>query len=111
LNTRLVSGDYELRGRKIRKGQGMLMMIGAANRDPAQFTDPDQLDITRRDNKHLAFGYGLHFCQGAPLARLEAQIAFNTVLDRFPGFKLRDKEVKWRENMSVRCPQTLLADF
>src|SRR5258708_9849421 len=64
--------DVLLDGRKIGRGQGVFILPGAVNRDPAQFPDPDRLDITRTDNRHLAFGYGIHFCLGAPLARLAA---------------------------------------
>ncbi|MEW6305629.1 MAG: cytochrome P450 [Verrucomicrobiota bacterium] len=80
--------DVEIRGRKIKKGQTVLSLLGAANRDPAQFPDADRFDIRRNPNRHLAFGNGIHFCLGAPLARLEAPIAIAELLRRFPKLSL-----------------------
>ncbi len=74
---RIPSADVTIAGRKISKGELVLPFIGAADRDPAQFADPDRLDLTRADNRHVAFGWGIHFCLGAPLARVEGQIAIS----------------------------------
>jgi cytochrome P450 len=78
----------ELGGRELPAGRFVLFMLGAANRDPAQFTDPDRFDIGRAPNPHLAFGHGIHFCVGAPLARLEARIALSDLLARMTTFEL-----------------------
>ena len=103
LNTRLAIENLEIRGRQIQAGQGVIMMLGAANHDPEEFPDPDRLDITRKDNRHLAFGHGIHFCLGAPLARLEAEVAFNTILDRFSSVHLTNDTRCWRRDMTLRC--------
>lgn len=78
----------EIRGRTIEQGSTLLLLLGAANRDPAQFPKPDTLDVTRSPNRHLSFGRGVHFCLGAPLARLEGDIAFRALLDRFAELRV-----------------------
>jgi cytochrome P450 len=98
---RVAAADFELGNKAIRKGQIVHLMIAAANRDPAHFREPDCLDVTRAPNKHLAFGFGPHFCLGAPLARLEAQIALRTLLQRFPHLRL-DGEPQQQENFVLR---------
>lgn len=100
--TRVAKEDFALHGKPIKKGQPILSMLGAANRDPSQFKDPDRLDISRRNNGHLAFGSGIHYCLGAPLSRLEGQIAINTIVPQFPALRLATPTQQWRENMSVR---------
>ena len=82
---KIVLRDLEWRGVKLRRGERVLPFMSAANRDPAVFPDPDTLDVSRRPGRHLAFGFGIHFCLGAPLARLEAGLAFETLLRRFPA--------------------------
>ena len=86
--TRFATEDLEIGGQLISKGQQIKMHIGAANRDPAQFPEPDTLDIARQDNRHLAFALGPHFCLGTALARLEGQIAIGTMLRRLSGLRL-----------------------
>ncbi len=95
---RLTAEDVEIGGKRIPKGQTLSLMLGAANRDPAQFEHPDRLDITRDPNLHTSFGWGIHFCAGAPLARREAEIAFTTLLRRFPHIKLDEDGVEWQLN-------------
>jgi len=88
--SRYSTQDFRLGDKLIRQGQKIWAMLGAANRDPESFTDPDRLNVERKKNRHLAFGFGIHFCLGAPLARMEGHIAFNTLLRRLPDLQLTD---------------------
>ena len=88
LTARVVGEDCEMGGRALRRGELVMPLLGAANRDPAQFADPDRLDLTRSPNQHFAFGRGIHFCLGAPLARLEGRVAIGALIRRFPGLRL-----------------------
>lgn len=99
---RLAPADVELGGKQIQKRQAVIAVMAAANRDPERFADPDRFDIARPDNRHVAFGYAAHFCFGAPLARLEGQIFFETLLTRFPKFHLEPQELVWRTNLGLR---------
>jgi len=92
---RLMKVAGEMRGKQIRAGQMVFQMLNAANRDPAQFTEPDRFDITRRQNRHIAFGLGIHFCVGAALARAEAHIVFSALAARFPGLRLAFEKPDW----------------
>jgi cytochrome P450 len=103
--------DIEIGGKIIRKGERVFTILAAANRDPAQFPHPDRLDITRRENRHLAFGYGIHFCLGAALARLEAQSAISTMLRRMPHLALQTDTLQWRPAFTLRGLQTLPVTF
>ncbi len=99
---RLAPEDVVLGGKQLRRGAGVIAVMAAGNRDPARFPDPDRLDLRRTDNRHLAFGWAAHFCFGAPLARLEGQIAFTTLLRRLPGLTLAPGRPEWRENLGLR---------
>jgi cytochrome P450 len=92
---RVAKADVVLDGRVIRAGQCALLMMGAANRDPAQFADPAKLDLGRQQSRHVAFGSGVHACLGAALARIEGRIAIETVLRRMPKLTLRDETPRW----------------
>lgn len=100
--TRRAPEETELGGKPIRPGQMVMVVMGAANRDPERFPEPDRLDLGRADNRHLAFGWGQHFCFGAPLGRLEGQIALATVLQRMPHLRLAGGPLTWRENLGLR---------
>lgn len=108
---RITQAEVEVDGRQIDKGAMVVAVIGAANRDPAHFPDPDRLDVARRDNRHLAFGFGIHFCLGAPLARVEGQLAIGSVLRRLPGLRLATDAPEWRESSTLRGLKRLPVTF
>jgi pimeloyl-[acyl-carrier protein] synthase len=99
---RIAREDVDLGGKKIRKGQAVMAIMAAANRDPGRFPDPDRLILNRKDNKHLAFGWSSHFCFGAPLARMEGQISFEILLRRLKNLELTPGPLTWRENSGLR---------
>jgi pimeloyl-[acyl-carrier protein] synthase len=103
--------DLTIRSQLIRKGQLVSLMLGAANRDPDQFPDPDRLDVSRQPNKHLTFGLGHHFCLGAPLVRLEARIAFAELLLRLPKLRLGDGPPLYRNDFNLRGLRSLGVAF
>jgi len=104
---RVLKEDMVVCGQQIRKGWTVLCMLGAANRDPRQFKEPDQLDLKRLNNQHLAFGAGLHFCIGAQLARLEGQIAILNLVQRFPQMKLTGSRPEWASTFGLRGLKSL----
>ena len=99
---RVVTQDTEIRGQAVGRGEIVAAMIAAANRDPLQFDAPEELRIDRSPNRHLTFGYGIHFCLGAPLARLEAQITFPSLLRRFARIELVDERPAWKTQLFFR---------
>jgi cytochrome P450 len=99
---RIAPADMQLGGKTIRKGARVVAGLAAANRDPNRFPDPDRLDLLRPDNRHLAFGWATHFCFGAPLARMEGQIAFNALLRRLSRPALLETALDWRDNAGLR---------
>ncbi|MFK0254919.1 cytochrome P450 [Streptomyces sp. NPDC090445] len=109
---RFAREDVEIAGVAVPRGATVLIASAIADRDPARFPDPDRLDITRQDNAHLAFGHGVHYCLGAPLARLEGQIAIGTALRRLPGLALAvaPDEIRWRPG-GLRGPVSLPVTF
>ncbi len=115
---RVALEDLEIGGKQISKGQVIATFLGAANRDPAQFSDPDHLDITRQENRHLAFAFGPHFCLGAALARMEGQIAIGTLLRRTEQLRLEPplsegqlEDFPWRQNPGFRGLESLPVTF
>jgi hypothetical protein len=104
---RVALEDVELAGRRVRRGRPIALLLAAANHDPAQFASPHRLDVGRADNRHLAFGAGPHFCLGAPLARLEAEIALGALLRRFPKLAGDPSAVVYRRSVLLRGPVAL----
>lgn len=104
---RLAPRDVVLGGKKIAKRDAVIAVMAAGNRDPERFPEPDRLDFDRPDNRHLAFGWAAHFCFGAPLARIEGEIAFETLLRRFDNLQLTGEKLVWRQNLGLRGLQSL----
>lgn len=99
---RIAAQPLELGGQQIKAEDNVIILLGAANRDPKEFENPEQLDIKRTKNKHLAFGHGIHHCLGSSLAQLEGEIAIGTVIRRFPNLKLAEKEPQYKTPFSLR---------
>ncbi|MBD3010591.1 MULTISPECIES: cytochrome P450 [unclassified Streptomyces] len=106
---RFATEPLTLAGQRIAEGEPVLVVLAAADRDPERFAEPDVLDLTRRDNQHLGYGHGIHYCLGAPLARLEAQTAIATLLRRLPGLRLAldPDDLRWRGGLIMRGLRTL----
>jgi cytochrome P450 len=108
---RSATEDVELDSKPILQGQLVNLMLGAANRDPAHFSEPDRFDITRNEGRHVGLGLGIHFCLGAALARLEGQITFTTMLRRFPDLRLATETLEWQEHPTFRGLKSLPVAF
>jgi cytochrome P450 len=106
---RFAATDTTLAGKTIKRGEAVVVVLGSANRDETHFRHADQLNLTRDDNRHMAFGYGVHYCVGAPLARMEGRIALSTLLRRLPGLHLAApvETLHWRFNPILRGMQHL----
>jgi cytochrome P450 len=100
--------DTEVGGTAIAKGESVMAIVGAANRDPDQFDDPDALDLRRTENRHLSFGHGIHYCVGSPLARLEAEVAFDALLKRSPTLTLADAPLEYGGTFILRGLKKLI---
>ena len=107
LTARVSTTDIEMDGQTIPAAVEVLVLVAAANRDPDVFSDPDRLDITRSDNRHLSFGGGIHHCLGAPLARVEGQEAIGRLIGRFAELKLADDAIEWKPTVTLRGPARL----
>jgi pimeloyl-[acyl-carrier protein] synthase len=108
--SRVAPEEMEIGGQFVGRGEILNLLLGSGNHDPEAFSDPDGLEITRANNRHLAFGTGMHYCLGAPLARLEGQVAIETLLRRFPKLRLSDDPTlapEWRETISFRGLRSL----
>jgi pimeloyl-[acyl-carrier protein] synthase len=99
---RIAHADFQLGGKTVQKGSRIVVVLAAANRDPNRFPEPDRLDLVRQDNRQVAFGWAAHFCFGAPLARMEGQIAFNALLRRLHNPVLLEENLGWRNNAGLR---------
>jgi cytochrome P450 len=108
---RWTTEDITIGASTVPAGRYLISLLGAANRDPQQYADPDRLDISRGGGRHLAFGHGIHLCLGASLARIEAQIAINTALRRFPKLALATDRVEWRRYTAFRSLEALPVVF
>jgi len=108
---RVASDEATIGGHTIHKGEMVMPFIGAADRDPAHFPEPDRLDLARADNRHIAFGWGIHFCLGAPLARVEGQIAISTLVRRLPRLALVTDNVEYRQSLTLRGLKELPVKF
>jgi cytochrome P450 len=97
--TRVVAVEHEVHGRTLRKGDRVFPLVNAANRDPRAFAEPDRFDVARRPNPHITFGFGPHFCLGAPLARLEGKLALGEIVRRYPGLSLAGDAVAWTDSL------------
>jgi len=106
---RMAPDDIEMGGKRIKKRQAVIAVMAAGNRDPERFPDPDRLDLGRTDNRHLSFGWGAHFCFGAPLARLQGRVTFRTLLRRVPRLHMNpDTPLAWRDNLPYAPDQKLI---
>ncbi|MGM0363782.1 cytochrome P450 [Streptomyces jietaisiensis] len=110
---RFATRPLTLGGQDIAPGEAVLVVLAAADRDPERFAEPDVLDLTRRDNQHLGYGHGIHYCLGAPLARLEGRTALATLLTRLPDLRLAvdSTELRWRGGLIMRGLRTLPVEF
>jgi cytochrome P450 len=104
---RYVARDAEFFGQRLRRGELVLAMIGAANADPAEFDRPEDLRLDRFPNPHLVFGSGIHFCLGQQLARVETQVALDRLYARYPNLALAGPRIAWIERLGMRGPKAL----
>jgi cytochrome P450 len=108
---RIADEDIEISGQKIASGQDVIVLLGAANHDPSEFTNPEKLDIRRQKNRHISFGHGIHHCLGSSLAGLEGEIAMRQLLKRMPGIKLDSQEPQYKQPFSLRGVKELHVTF
>jgi cytochrome P450 len=111
VTARIATTDLEVGGTPVAAGEQVIVLVAAANRDPAVFAGPDRLDVGRRDNRHLSFSAGTHYCLGAALARMEGEIALGALVRRFPRLELVDPEPGYRDHLVLRGLRALPLSF
>lgn len=109
--TRIATDNLEIGNQTIKAGEKIVLCLGAANRDPAQFPNPDELNINREQNHHVAFADSIHYCLGAALARVETQVAINTLIQTFPDLKLASNKLEWKKSIVIRGLKSLSVSF
>ena len=102
LDVRVALEDVEFEGRQVKAGEGLMVLLGSANRDPEVFSEPDRLDLTRQEANHISFGRGIHHCLGASLARLEGKLTFEALLERFADIRMQAERPVFRDNIILR---------
>ena len=107
LDVRVALEDVEFDGRHVKKGQGIMVLLGSANRDPEVFSEPDRLDLTRQEANHISFGRGIHHCLGASLARLEGRLTFEAIMERFADIRMQTDRPVFRDNIILRGLEVL----
>ena len=107
LDVRVALEDVEFDGRDVKKGQGIMVLLGSANRDPEVFSEPDRLDLTRQEANHISFGRGIHHCLGASLARLEGRLTFEAIMERFANIRMQTDRPVFRDNIILRGLEVL----
>jgi cytochrome P450 len=113
LNARYALEDVELGGMVVRAGEAVVVQLASANRDESVFSHPDEIDLGRDESPHVGFGHGAHHCLGAPLARMELQVALRTLLTRFSGLRLADtgQDIEWKTGVATRGPSRMLVTW
>jgi cytochrome P450 len=111
MTARLVREDLTIDAKRIRAGEWVLMWLGAANRDAARFECPEELHLSRSDNRHVSFGSGAHFCLGASMARMQAQVALPALFQRFPEMRLKDAPLVWEQQPAFRGLNSLVVQL
>jgi cytochrome P450 len=109
--TRIAAEDVRLADVNIRRGERVFLALNSAARDPAVFHEPDSFKVDRTNNRHIAFGHGIHVCLGAPLARLEAQIAFDRLLSRLSSIRLETPQPEWHDELVTRSMERLFISY
>jgi cytochrome P450 len=105
---RVLSEDMEIGGARLQRGQYVLGFIASANRDPEVFPEPDRFDVGRQPNPHMSFGHGIHYCLGGPLARVELQVVFGSLLERYPNLGMPPQPIEYELLLSMRKPKRLI---